>query len=174
MRRNLPQSDRAELFGCLIDVFEDFLDLKGVKPENIPNDEREGDEDEAIIYGSDYDYLTDKLSQVLGLSKDCDDTKSRFQIVGFQYSPEDYLTIDLMERMSEYLNPDVEEFEVLSVDGNNAIATFLVSKKIIEMWDIDDVNDFRTMVTKILDDTGFEKESGIYEFLNTEFYFTYA
>lgn len=174
MRRNLPQSGRAELFGCLIDIFEDFLDSKGIKPENIPNDEREGDEDEAIIYGSDYDLLADKLSQVLDFSRDLDESKSKFQIVGVQYSPDDYLTFDLLERMSEYLAPDVEEFEILSVDGNNAIATFLVSKKIMEMWDIDDVNDFRTMITKILDDTGLEKENGIYEFLGTEFYFTYA
>lgn len=174
MRRNLPQSDRSELFGCLIDIFEDFLESKGIKPENIPNDEREEEECEAIIYGSDYDLLSDKLSQVLDFSRDLDESKSKFQIVGVQYSPDDYLTIDLLEHMSEYLTPDVEEFEVLSIDGNNAVATFLVSKKIMEMWNIDDVNDFRTMITKILDDTGFEKENDIYEFLNTEFYFTYA
>ena len=43
----------------LIDVFEDFLTEKNVK---IPNDEHEGDEGEAIIYGSDFDQLMGMLS----------------------------------------------------------------------------------------------------------------
>lgn len=64
----LTQDERCELFGVLIDAVEEFLEEKGVTPEMIPNDERE-DEDSAIIYGSDYDYLADKFSAILGVER---------------------------------------------------------------------------------------------------------
>lgn len=47
-----------EYAACLIDIVEDFLEEKGIK---IQNDEHEGDEGEAIIYGSDFDYLLEKF-----------------------------------------------------------------------------------------------------------------
>lgn len=65
----LSQSDRCELFGILIDVVEDFLEEKGVTHDMIPNEERES-EDSAIIYGSDYDYLADRFSAILGIERD--------------------------------------------------------------------------------------------------------
>ena len=40
---------------AIIDMFEDFLEEKGVQIENA---ERNGDEGEAILYGSDYDQLS--------------------------------------------------------------------------------------------------------------------
>ena len=43
-------NDRAEFIGQIIDIFEDFLEEKGIE---IPNDDRE-DENDAIIYGLDY------------------------------------------------------------------------------------------------------------------------
>lgn len=65
----LSQSDRCELFGILIDVVEDWLEEKGVTHDMIPNEERES-EDSAIIYGSDYDYLADRFSAILGIERD--------------------------------------------------------------------------------------------------------
>lgn len=65
----LSQQDRCELFGLLIDAVEDWLDEKGITADMIPNDERE-DEDSAIIYGSDYDYLADRFSEILGIDRD--------------------------------------------------------------------------------------------------------
>ena len=47
-----------EFIGQLIDIFEDFLEERGVM---LPNDEREQDEDAAIIYGTDYDQLQTEL-----------------------------------------------------------------------------------------------------------------
>jgi len=66
---NISQSDRCELFGQLIDAVEDWLDSKGITPDDIPNDERE-DENSAIIYGRDYDELANKFSNILGIDRD--------------------------------------------------------------------------------------------------------
>lgn len=58
----LSQSDKTELFGQMIDVFEDFLDEKHVW---FKNSEREDTEDAAIIFGSDYDVIVQKLEGIL-------------------------------------------------------------------------------------------------------------
>ena len=55
--------DRLEFLGQLIDVVEDFLDVKGVEIEN-PDRDRE-DDNAAIIYGSDYDVLSEGLEHTL-------------------------------------------------------------------------------------------------------------
>jgi len=57
---NRPVIPRELLAYCL-DCFEDFLDEKGVE---IENDEHEGEEGEAILYGSDFDRLMNDLSAV--------------------------------------------------------------------------------------------------------------
>ena len=51
-----------ECVAVLIDTIEDFLESKGV---TITNDEKEGAEGEAIIYGSDYDELEKRLQATL-------------------------------------------------------------------------------------------------------------
>lgn len=67
------QSDRDELFGSLIDIFEDWLEEKGITANDIPNEEREDTENAAIIYGSDYDYLADRFAAILGVWRRCTD-----------------------------------------------------------------------------------------------------
>ena len=64
------QPERAELLGRLVDVVEDWLEEKGITVDDIPNDERDGEENDAIIYGSDYDCLADGFAAVMGLSRD--------------------------------------------------------------------------------------------------------
>lgn len=69
----IRKDDKAEFVGRIIDVFEDFLDEKNI---HIPNSEREdyySDTDEkteeenlAIIFGSDYDYIADRIKEILG------------------------------------------------------------------------------------------------------------
>lgn len=71
INEDMTQSDRMELWGRLIDVVEDWLAEKGITEEDIPNEEREGVEDAAIIFGDDYDYLADRFSEVIGISRDC-------------------------------------------------------------------------------------------------------
>ena len=66
---NMFQNDRQELWGRLIDVVEDWLEEKGITKEDIPNPDRE-DEDAAIIYGDDYDYLADRFANAVGISRD--------------------------------------------------------------------------------------------------------
>lgn len=46
----------------ILDIFEDMLTDKGIK---IPDEEREGDEDEACIYGNTYYALEDKITELL-------------------------------------------------------------------------------------------------------------
>ncbi len=54
--------DTVEFIGEIIDVFEDFLEEKGV---DIENRERSGNVMAAILYGSDYDSLSDSIERVL-------------------------------------------------------------------------------------------------------------
>ena len=71
MKGLLSNSDRMEMLGCIIDIFEDWLEEKGITAEDIPNPEREENEmdldgeNTAIIYGSDYDFLTSQVESVL-------------------------------------------------------------------------------------------------------------
>ena len=61
------KSDREELIGQMIDIFEDFLTDKKI---NIPNEERDFNEDleaenSTNIYGSDYDKLAEQIEATL-------------------------------------------------------------------------------------------------------------
>lgn len=51
-----------ELAGVIIDKFEELLDKYNIK---LPSDEREGNEDEAAIYGIDYFDLEDEITDIL-------------------------------------------------------------------------------------------------------------
>lgn len=55
---------RRELVAYIIDIFEDFLDEKGVR---VPNPERDAEDpdNEANIYGEDFDVLMDKIIETL-------------------------------------------------------------------------------------------------------------
>ncbi len=59
----IKQTDEAEFIGQFIDVFEDFLDNKGICIDNADRDE--DDDNAAIIYGDDYDILADEILSVL-------------------------------------------------------------------------------------------------------------
>lgn len=67
---NMSQADRTDLWGCLIDVVEEWLDSKGVRPDDIPNKDRDRDGSDAIIYGDDYDYLADGFADAIGIHRD--------------------------------------------------------------------------------------------------------
>lgn len=59
--------DRAEFFGQIIDIFEDFLAEKKIEIENEEREDygAEDDEELAIIFGSDYDYIRDRLAEMM-------------------------------------------------------------------------------------------------------------
>ncbi len=59
----IKQTDEAKFIGQFIDVFEDFLDSKGICIGNADRDE--DDDNAAIIYGEDYDILADEILSVV-------------------------------------------------------------------------------------------------------------
>ena len=65
-RRKKPAiaaGDLPEFAGQIIDIFEDFLEEKGILIENTERDEDAAYA--AIIYGSDYGYLQDRIYDTL-------------------------------------------------------------------------------------------------------------
>ena len=61
-RKVMDNSQRMETIAQFIDIFDDFLDWKGV---DIPNDERDDDPCASNIYGTDYGNLSDRLEHLL-------------------------------------------------------------------------------------------------------------
>ena len=47
---------------CIIDIVEDFLEERNI---NIENDEKQDSDNPAIIYGTDYDELDQKITDAL-------------------------------------------------------------------------------------------------------------
>lgn len=63
----INQNDKTEFIGCIIDIFEDFLDEKGATlepPEESDEMELDGSMN-ANIYGTDYDSISDSLESLL-------------------------------------------------------------------------------------------------------------
>lgn len=56
----IAENDYPEFAGQIIDMLEDWLEEKGVKPDMLPND-REDDENAAIIFGEDYDLISETI-----------------------------------------------------------------------------------------------------------------
>lgn len=59
----ISHGDRLELLGRFIDIFEDFLEEKGVGFPNSERDEIPGNT--AIIYGTDYGNLSQNIEELL-------------------------------------------------------------------------------------------------------------
>lgn len=57
-KTNTDVAYEGEFVGQIIDIFEDFLTEKKV---NLYNADKQGEPDEAIIYGNDYDFLAKKI-----------------------------------------------------------------------------------------------------------------
>lgn len=66
-RKAAPVSsdEKAEFIGQLIDIFEDFLEEKGIDLPNEERDERDDPESAAIIYGTDYGILQSEIEETL-------------------------------------------------------------------------------------------------------------
>ena len=58
----VPNDDRCEFIGQVIDLFEDFLEARRI---DIPNDDKEQSENPAIIYGMDYDELSSGIGEIM-------------------------------------------------------------------------------------------------------------
>lgn len=62
----IAQEEEAELVGQIVDIFEDFLESKGV---NVENEERDGEESPAIIFGTDHKNVRKARSFRCGMDK---------------------------------------------------------------------------------------------------------
>ena len=62
VRQLIRRMNRVEFVGQLIDIFEDFLEARGV---TLDNPERDTDPDAAIIYGNDYAQLQSAIEDTL-------------------------------------------------------------------------------------------------------------
>ena len=58
----MREQERAEFLGQIIDIFEDFLESKGI---DLDNPEKAQSEGPAIIYGSDYGDLQESLEEMM-------------------------------------------------------------------------------------------------------------
>lgn len=58
----IRQYDSAEFVGQIIDIFEDFLEDKGI---DIPNEDKDQSENPAIIYGMDYGKLQSEIESMM-------------------------------------------------------------------------------------------------------------
>lgn len=61
-RIEIADAEMPEFVGQMIDIFEDFLDEKGV---TIEHEECDEDIDTVNIYGSDYDKIADSIRATL-------------------------------------------------------------------------------------------------------------
>ena len=61
-RRIHDRSERLEVLSSFIEIFEDFLEKRGI---DIPNDEKEDDPYASTIYGSDYGELESGIEDLL-------------------------------------------------------------------------------------------------------------
>jgi len=64
MKYPVSKDERCEFIGQIIDIFEDFLEEKGI---DIENPDKVQSENPAIIYGMDYGYLQSDLERMLSL-----------------------------------------------------------------------------------------------------------
>lgn len=56
------RDDALELLGQIIDMFDDFLESKGV---DLHNPDREGDDCAAVFYSDDYEHVRGELISML-------------------------------------------------------------------------------------------------------------
>lgn len=61
-RRIHDRSERLEILSSFIEIFEDFLEKRGI---DVPNDEKEDDPYASTIYGSDYGELESGIEDLL-------------------------------------------------------------------------------------------------------------
>lgn len=64
--KGIPENDRAEFIGNIIDIFEDFLEDRGIAIPNPERDEADAEgENNAIIYGSHYGEISDRIDGMI-------------------------------------------------------------------------------------------------------------
>lgn len=86
IREKISSNDKAEFVGQIIDIFEDFLDERGIILDNPERDDSDSiPEETANIYGSDYGELQDALEEIIG--KWSGEEKKEPEITGLYIEP---------------------------------------------------------------------------------------
>ena len=117
--------DGTELFGQIIDVFEDFITAKGITIENKERDEEEHlecDDSFANIYGDDYYELEDKLKGIF----------INWNIFPNKNKEEQYT---LLDRTKKIVNVEVEDIANAYVDSQ------------IRGYNVEDIHFFDTYIS---------------------------
>ena len=88
-----------------------------------------------------------------------DSVKKPFPVAGLQFCPDDYMTAAGLKKLMGLL--DSGEFEILQIDGDaNTTSYFLVSAKLFDKLEPDDINELKTFIADILDDADKETPDG--------------
>lgn len=91
-----------------------------------------------------------------------DSVKKPFPVAGLQFCPDDYMTAAGLNKLMKLL--DSSEFECLQIDGNgNTTSYFLISSKLYDKLEADDINELEMFIREILDDVDKEKPDGQYD-----------
>lgn len=165
----LSQAERCELFGCLIDTVEDWLEEKGVTADIIPNDEREEEEDnEVLIYGSDYDYLADQFSRIVGIERDAESKteNKKYDIVLKEKENPDGLTkMDVNNIFNILANQEVYPLELEALKHESVAMGFITPEAANRIhFNYGFNSPLHYFIASILDDMNNESDNHEYEF----------
>ena len=64
-KHTVTNEDKPEFIGQVIDIFEDFLEKRGGLSEPNYEKDEDGEDTNVNIYGSDYDYLYEKITNTM-------------------------------------------------------------------------------------------------------------
>ena len=91
-----------------------------------------------------------------------DSTKKIFPVVGLQFCPDAYMTAAGLKKLMGML--DSGEFEILQIDGNgNTTSYFLISAKLYDELEADDINELEVFIRDILDNVDKEMPDEQYD-----------
>ena len=100
-------------------------------------------------------------SQFASLLQEANEKDHSFPIVGLQFCADEYMTAAGYARMISLLDSDT--FEPIQVDGSGyTCSCFLISEKLHSELDVAEINDLRSFIQSILDDTEKETPDGEY------------
>lgn len=101
-----------------------------------------------------------------------DSVKKPFPVAGLQFCPDDYMTAAGLKKLMGLL--DSGEFEILQIDGDaNTTSYFLVSAKLFDKLEPDDINELKTFIADILDDADKETPDGQYDWCGHRIFLGY-
>lgn len=112
----------------ILDIFENFLEDKGVW---IENEDREDDESEAILYGMDYGRLYEEINELLATEQlvldDGDYVKYRkvSDVDNIVRAVEEATSVYGRDFVNVYLDYETEMYDIMICRGNDSLTYML-------------------------------------------------